>query len=301
MNRNIGDKKYKLKNIKKSIEDATERKELVGIQSELQELEREIEMLGNPDLQRIYFKKAQTLKTHLEVYNLKKEVQGLQKDVSKRKEELRTKDEKIDVKDQEKEKFLGELDDLEKSKAQFIRKIEDAIKDSAAIYKKVKRDIEVTKTVEIVKKRQSVLLETLMLVYLAKSNMNKMIKIPLSIALVSDICQKLSVKDEEIIHYEYHYEDLEEIIDRSLDNIVDIEEAMMESLESVSDMRKDYEQKFGEFKHLKEFQDILGMLDTIEKTLDQELGNVKDVEKDLGKSLDENKEKVLKLDSLNGA
>lgn len=297
MKKVIQKKQEKLQEIKIKIEQASTKKEVEQIQQELDRLKKEVKAFANPALKKDFLKRLEIVRTKEEVFQLSKEINDLKKETDKREEEVQEKEKKIEEKEQTTEEMQEIVDEYEKTVDSFIKRIEEALKSSETLRERALKDIEVTETVEVVKKRQGVLLDTLLLLYIARSNMDKKLKIPLTLLLVSNIADKLQEKDEIITHYEYFYEDIESIIDDALDSIVDIEKEMNDSLADVRSTTKQFEKEFGEFKGMQEFDDIIEMFEVIEETIATELGVVKDIEDDLEKSKDENREKVLKLDS----
>lgn len=297
MKKVIQKKQEKLQEIKIKIEQASTKKEVEQIQQELDRLKKEVKAFANPALKKDFLKRLEIVRTKEEVFQLSKEINDLKKETDKREEEVQEKEKKIEEKEQTTEEMQEIVDEYEKTVDSFIKRIEEALKSSETLRERALKDIEVTETVEVVKKRQGVLLDTLLLLYIARSNMDKKLKVPLTLLLVSNIADKLQEKDEIITHYEYFYEDIEKIIDDALDSIVDIEKEMNDSLADVRSTTKQFEKEFGEFKGMREFDDIIEMFEVIEETIAAELGVVKDIENDLEKSKDENREKVLKLDS----
>lgn len=297
MKKVIQKKQEKLQEIKIKIEQASTKKEVEQIQQELDRLKKEVKAFANPALKKDFLKRLEIVRTKEEVFQLSKEINDLKKETDKREEEVQEKEKKIEEKEQTTEEMQEIVDEYEKTVDSFIKRIEEALKSSETLRERALKDIEVTETVEVVKKRQGVLLDTLLLLYIARSNMDKKLKVPLTLLLVSNIADKLQEKDEIITHYEYFYEDIESIIDDALDSIVDIEKEMNDSLADVRSTTKQFEKEFGEFKGMQEFDDIIEMFEVIEETIATELGVVKDIEEDLEKSKDENREKVLKLDS----
>lgn len=297
MKKVIQKKQEKLQEIKIKIEQASTKKEVEQIQQELDRLKKEVKAFADPALKKDFLKRLEIVRTKEEVFQLSKEINDLKKETDKREEEVQEKEKKIEEKEQTTEEMQEIVDEYEKTVDSFIKRIEEALKSSETLRERALKDIEVTETVEVVKKRQGVLLDTLLLLYIARSNMDKKLKVPLTLLLVSNIADKLQEKDEIITHYEYFYEDIESIIDDALDSIVDIEKEMNDSLADVRSTTKQFEKEFGEFKGMQEFDDIIEMFEVIEETIATELGVVKDIENDLEKSKDENREKVLKLDS----
>jgi len=297
MKKVIQKKQEKLQEIKIKIEQASTKKEVEQIQQELDRLKKEVKAFANPALKKDFLKRLEIVRTKEEVFQLSKEINDLKKETDKREEEVQEKEKKIEEKEQTTEEMQEIVDEYEKTVDSFIKRIEEALKSSETLRERALKDIEVTETVEVVKKRQGVLLDTLLLLYIARSNMDKKLKVPLTLLLVSNIADKLQEKDEIITHYEYFYEDIESIIDDALDSIVDIEKEMNDSLADVRSTTKQFEKEFGEFKGMQEFDGIIEMFEVIEETIATELGVVKDIEEDLEKSKDENREKVLKLDS----
>ena len=82
-----------------------------------------------------------------------------------------------------------------------------------------------------------------------------------------------------------------------MDSIDDLETEMENSLTAVQDTISDFEKEFEEYCHLKEFQEILDMLQTVEKSIQKEFGTIQEMQDDLKESFDINKEKVLKIES----
>lgn len=263
----------------------------------VKKMELEIEELDDPILKCIYFKKLRKIHTKSELDQLQREVRILKETTFVLGEDLREKEMKSMETDQKIKDYQNNLEDLSILKDQFLKKIEEAIKNNEKIKKNVEKEIEVNKTVEVVKKRRSVLLDSLLLIYLMRSNMDKFLKIPLSIAIVNGIYNKFQEKDEIIIHYEYKYEDIKPTIEKAMNSIDDLETEMENSLTAVQDTISDFEKDFEEYCHLKEFQEILDMLQTVEKSIQKEFGTIQEMQDDLKESFDINKEKVLKIES----
>lgn len=296
MKKNLKMKNVRLQKMKEEIKKVTEIKELENIEKELKIIKVEIEKLNDPVLKKNFLKKLECIQTNEEIFLLHKEILSANNEVKKRNEELKEKKEELEDLDKKREKASDDIELLEIKKAEFVKGLQSLLNESEEIRKSVEREIQVIETTEIVKKRQSILLDTLMLVYVLQSNMDKLLKIPLSLTIANEITDKLQEKEEIIIHYEYHYEDMDDVIDMAMDSIDDIEKEMKDSLESIKDLSKEYEKEFAEYKDLKEFQSILDMFNEIEKAIEKECEAVQDIEKNLDKSSDINKEKVLKID-----
>jgi len=297
MHKRVQENQYRLKQIQLEIERATEKKEIEAIQEKLKLIEKEVNALQQAALKNHYFEKMKAVRTLDEAYLLYEEIQGLKRNTDKRKNELEGKKEKVEQKDIKNGKIIHKIDELDEKKKQFSQTVEKMMKTTEEIQKQVSKEIEVNETVEVVKEKKSVLLDALMLIYIAKSNIDNKIKIPLALVLMNEISKKLQGEEKEIIHVEYRYEDVEKTIKEAMDSIDDLESDMKIALKDVDAMIGDYEKEFEEFRGLKEYNEILGMLTTAKDALEKEYGNVQDLQQDLDKSLEENNQKVLKIQS----
>ncbi len=295
MQTRIQENQYRLKQIQLEIEKATEKKEIEQIQEKLKLIEKEVNLLQQSALKNYYFEKMKAVRTLDEAYLLYEELQSLKRNTDKRKNELERKEEKVEQKDVKKEEIVRKIDKLDEKQKQFSEAVEKMIKTTEDIQKRVSKDIEMTETVEVVKEKKSVLLDALMLIYIAKSNIDKKIKIPLALLLMNEISKKLQGEEKKIIHVEYRYDDVENTIQEAIDSIDDLASDMETALKDIGEMIRDYEKDFEEFRSLKEYDEILGMLTTAKNALEKEYGNVQDLQEDLDKSLEENNQKVLKI------
>lgn len=279
------------------IESVITEKEIESLKKEIQVLEQEImkcDFLTDNNKKKycnIILKihtKEELYKIQKEIDDIRSEVENQKKTLSKRESNLLEKEDKIDYWSSEKVLVEKEVCNFQKRLLEKIEKVKN-------VQKEVAKDIEVIETVEVVKKRQGILLELLLLLYITKSELDPAIKIPLSLSILNEIDEKLHLEDENVIHIEYHYEDVSKKIENVMDEIEDIEKEMQDALFDVRYLQKEFEKDFQEYKHLPEFLFFLEMFITIEETLTKEMGIIDNLEKDLDRSKEENDDKILYL------
>ena len=109
-----------------------------------------------------------------------------------------------------------------------------------------------------------------------------------------------SMEIEKIVKINYYAKDYEYEINRYLYDVNDLNNLLYNTRDDIKYLKKEFDDKYGKYiNDISEYKDIYKKIEKIEKMVDNNIERVSSVEKELNKSKQRNKDKLIKIKKLN--